>query len=159
MRHPYEDTIIGCKYRMQKDTSATALIAMLHRDRQIGGDNPEAFARIVSIPRTGLRHRQNAYKSSGRAYIGRQFAMQEAILVLNMLLQRFEFADFSNCQLETKQTLTINPDNFHIRVKLRAQRAVLPRSPRPLSRAARDRPHTASACLDLAVKGFLLSAM
>jgi len=50
-----------------------------------------------------------------------------------MLLQRFEFVDFANYQLETKQTLTIKPDNFHIRVKLRAKRAApaVVMTPRP----------------------------
>src|SRR5580704_16578819 len=59
----------------------------------------------------------NAYKPFGtgqRACIGRQFALQEATLVLAMLLQRFEFVDFANYQLETKQTLTIKPANFII---------------------------------------------
>ena len=49
--------------------------------------------------------------------------MQEAILVLSMLLQRFEFVDFADYQLETKQTLTIKPNDFHIKVKLPAGRA------------------------------------
>jgi cytochrome P450 / NADPH-cytochrome P450 reductase len=126
-RHPYEDTVIGGKYRMQKDDSATVLIAMLHRDRQIWGDNAEAFDPDRFNPENRAKIPPNAYKPFGtgqRACIGRQFAMQEAVLVLNMLLQRFEIIDFANYQLETKQTLTIKPDNFHIRVKLRAQRAV-----------------------------------
>ena len=40
-----------------------------------------------------------------------------------MLLQRFEFVDFADYQLETKQTLTIKPNDFHIKVKLPAGRA------------------------------------
>jgi cytochrome P450 / NADPH-cytochrome P450 reductase len=40
-----------------------------------------------------------------------------------MLLQRFEFVDFANYQLETKQTLTIKPNNFLIKVRLRTGRA------------------------------------
>src|SRR5207248_9874126 len=81
--------------------------------------NPEHWARVPP----------NAYLPFGtgqRACIGRQFAMQEAILVLGMLLQRFEFIDFANYKLETKQTLTVKPDNFHIKVKLRAGRATKP---------------------------------
>ena len=46
-----------------------------------------------------------------RACIGRQFALQEATLILSMLLQRFELIDFANYHLETKQTLTIKPNN------------------------------------------------
>jgi cytochrome P450/NADPH-cytochrome P450 reductase len=135
-RHPYEDTVIGGKYRMQKDTSATVLTAMLHRDQQVWGDNPEKFDPDHFNPENRARIPPNAYKPFGtgqRACIGRQFAMQEAILVLNMLLQRFEFVDFANYQLETKQTLTIKPENLHIRVKLRAKRAApaVVMTPRP----------------------------
>ena len=125
-RHPYEDTVIGGKYRLEKETSATILTAMLHRDKQVWGENPEAFDPDRFSPENRAKIPPNAYKPFGtgqRACIGRQFALQEAILVLSMLLQRFEFVDFANYQLETKQTLTIKPNNFHIKVKLRAGRA------------------------------------
>ena len=65
----------------------------------------------------------NAYKPFGtgaRACIGRQFAIQEALLVLGMLVQRFEFVDHLHYQLKTKTTLTIKPDDFHIQVRPRA---------------------------------------
>ena len=51
----------------------------------------------------------NAYKPFGtgaRACIGRQFAIQEALLVLGMLVQRFEFVDHLHYELKTKSTLT-----------------------------------------------------
>ena len=44
--------------------------------------------------------------------------------MLSMLLQRFELVDFANYQFETKQALTIKPNNFHIKVRLRAGRTV-----------------------------------
>jgi cytochrome P450/NADPH-cytochrome P450 reductase len=37
-----------------------------------------------------------------------------------MVLQRFELSDFSTYELRLKQTLTIKPDNFKIRVRPRA---------------------------------------
>jgi cytochrome P450 / NADPH-cytochrome P450 reductase len=124
-RHPYESTVIGGKYRLEKETSATILTAMLHRDKQVWGENPEEFSPDRFSPETRARIPPNAYKPFGtgqRACIGRQFAMQEAILVLSMLLQRFEFVDFANYQLETKQTLTIKPNNFLIKVSRRTGR-------------------------------------
>ena len=124
-RHPYESTVIGGKYRLEKETSATILTAMLHRDKQVWGENPEEFDPDRFSPENRARIPPNAYKPFGtgqRACIGRQFAMQEAILVLSMLLQRFEFVDFANYQLETKQTLTIKPNNFLIKVRLRTGR-------------------------------------
>jgi cytochrome P450/NADPH-cytochrome P450 reductase len=42
-----------------------------------------------------------------------------------MLLQRFEFLDHTNYQLKLKQTLTIKPDNFKIKIRQRTQRTIL----------------------------------
>jgi cytochrome P450 / NADPH-cytochrome P450 reductase len=127
-RRPYEDAVLGGKYRLERDSVVVVLTPMLHRDRRVWGDNPEAFDpdRFTSENRAKIP--PNAYKPFGtgqRACIGRQFALQEATLVLSMLLQRFEFIDFANYQLETKQTLTIKPVNFTIRVRLRAGRTAI----------------------------------
>jgi cytochrome P450 / NADPH-cytochrome P450 reductase len=125
-RRPYEDTVIGDKYRLGKDTGALILVGMLHRDKQVWGENPEAFNPDRFGPENRAKIPLNAYKPFGtgqRACIGRQFALQEATLVLSVLLQRFELVDFANYQLETKQTLTIKPNNFHIKVRLRAGRS------------------------------------
>src|SRR3954470_660204 len=35
-RRLYEDTVIGGKYRLEKDTAATILVGMLHRDSRSG---------------------------------------------------------------------------------------------------------------------------
>ncbi|HLM22050.1 MAG TPA: cytochrome P450, partial [Propionibacteriaceae bacterium] len=76
-------------------------------------------------PETRASLPANAYKPFGsgqRACIGRQFAMQEAVLVLGMLLQRFEFIDQLNYQLKIKESLTIKPDGLLIGVRLRPGR-------------------------------------
>jgi cytochrome P450/NADPH-cytochrome P450 reductase len=124
-RHPYQDTVIGGKYLIEKDATCTILTGMLHRDPQVWGENAEAFAPEHFSPEHQAQIPPNAFKPFGtgqRACIGRQFALQEATLVLGMLLQRFEFIDYANYQLETQQTLTIKPHNFHIKVKLRSGR-------------------------------------
>ena len=67
----------------------------------------------------------NAYMPFGsgqRACIGRQFALQEATLVLGMLLQRFELIDHRGYDLKIKETLTIKPDGLRIKVSPRAGR-------------------------------------
>src|SRR5439155_11151867 len=122
----YEDTVIGGRYAIPAHTPITILSQALHHHTEIWGAdaadfNPDHTApeRLAAIP-------PNAYKPFGtgqRACIGRQFAIQEAVLVLGMLLQRFELVDFANYQLETQQTLTVKPHNFHIKVKLRAWEA------------------------------------
>ncbi|MBV9909039.1 MAG: cytochrome P450, partial [Hyphomicrobiales bacterium] len=125
-RRPYKDTVLGGKYEVQAGSPVVVLTGMLHRDPKIWGDDPEAFDPDHFSPENRAKIPPNAYKPFGtgqRACIGRQFALQEATLVLAMLLQRFEFVDFADYELETKQTLTIKPANFIIRVKPRAGRA------------------------------------
>jgi cytochrome P450/NADPH-cytochrome P450 reductase len=85
---------------------------MLHRLKDIWGDdaeefNPDHFApeRRDSLPPNAFR----PFGSGQRACIGRQFALQEATLVLAMLMQRFEFVDHANYQLKVKESLTLKP--------------------------------------------------
>ena len=76
-------------------------------------------------PLTAAAIPPNAYKPFGtgiRACIGRQFALQEAVLVLGLLLQRFDFIDHLHYQLMIKTTLTVKPDDFHILVRPRPGR-------------------------------------
>ena len=123
-RAPFEDTVIGGgRYAIPAGTPLTVLIPSLHRDRGVWGENAEdwdpdhlAPERVAALP-------PNAYKPFGtgqRACIGRQFALQEATLVLGMLLQRFEFVDYLPYQLRTRTTLTIKPVDFRIQVRPRA---------------------------------------
>jgi cytochrome P450 / NADPH-cytochrome P450 reductase len=117
-RRPYKDAVLGGKYKIDADRGVVVLTGMLHRDQKIWGDDPETFDPDRFSPENRAKIPPNAYKPFGtgqRACIGRQFALQEATLVLAMLLQRFEFVDFANYQLETKQTLTIKPANFILR--------------------------------------------
>jgi cytochrome P450/NADPH-cytochrome P450 reductase len=124
-RRPYKDTVLGGRYKVEANSAVVVLTGMLHRDPKIWGDNPEAFDPDRFSRENRVKIPPNAYKPFGtgqRACIGRQFSLQEATLVLAMLLQRFEFVDFANYQLETKQTLSIKPANFNIRVRPRAGR-------------------------------------
>ena len=57
-----------------------------------------------------------------------RFAMQEAQLVLAMMLQRFDIVfDDPAYQLEIKETLTIKPHGLKIRARPRRERAIRPR--------------------------------
>lgn len=132
-RAPFADTVLGGRYTIPAGTAASILIPMLHRDRTVWGEDAEEFnpdhftdERKAALP-------PNAYKPFGtgmRACIGRQFALQEATLVLGMLLQRFEFVDHRDYQLETITSLTVKPKNFTIQVKPRPGRlaALRPRA-------------------------------
>lgn len=128
--YPYEDdTIIGNKYRVSKDQDWAVLIPMLHRDTSVWGEDAEKFNPDRFAPELEQLRPANAYKPFGngqRACIGRQFAMQEAVLVLGMILQRFELIDHSNYQLHIKETLTLKPEGFTMRVRPRTDAERVP---------------------------------
>ena len=131
-RYPYEDTVIGGRYAIPARTGITVLLPALHRDRGVWGPdaaefNPDHMAaeRMASVP-------AGAYKPFGtgqRACIGRQFALQEAALVLGMVLQRFELVDHLDYQLRTVTTLTVKPADFFIQVRPRPGVHIRPARP------------------------------
>ncbi len=119
---PYEDEVIGGKYAIPKGTFTTVVLPALHRDKSVWGDDPEAFNPDHFSPEAEAARNPAAYKPFGngqRACIGRQFALQESILVLGMILQRFDLFDHTDYHLDIKETLSIKPDEFFIRAKLR----------------------------------------
>ncbi|TAN12824.1 MAG: cytochrome P450 [Burkholderiaceae bacterium] len=132
---PLEDTVIGGQYAVTPRDTLMVLTPMLHRDTAVWGDDVEAFrperfdqALMEKLP-------PNAWKPFGngqRACIGRPFAMQEAMLVVSMILQRFDLIpDDPAYQLKVKETLTLKPLGFHMRVKRRDGGAFRPRSAVP----------------------------
>lgn len=120
--YPYKDEIIGGKYKVKKGTFVTLLTLMLHRDPSVWGPEPEKFNPENFSREAEAKRPPDAFKPWGngqRACIGRQFAMQEATLVMGMLLQRFQFFDHKKYQLKIKESLSIKPDGFTLKVKLR----------------------------------------
>jgi cytochrome P450 / NADPH-cytochrome P450 reductase len=126
-RAPYQDTVIGNRYQIPAGTPVTVLTQVLHRDQGVWGPDAEEFnpdhtavEKLATLP-------PNAFKPFGtgqRACIGRQFALQEATLVLGMLLQRFELVDYLGYQLRIKSTLTVKPDEMRIQVRRREKRPI-----------------------------------
>ena len=120
--YPYKDEIIGGKYKLKKNTFVTLLTLMLHRDPGVWGPEPEKFNPENFSREAEAKRPPDAFKPWGngqRACIGRQFAMQEATLVIGMLLQRFQLFDHKKYQLKIKESLSIKPDGFTLKVKLR----------------------------------------
>jgi cytochrome P450/NADPH-cytochrome P450 reductase len=117
----YEDTTIGDGFPIPKDYPVQLLIAALHRDPKVW-DNPEAFDIDRFLPDREAAMHPHAYKPFGsgvRACIGRVFALTEAKLALAVVLQNFALHDAADYKLAVKETLTLKPDNFRMRVRLR----------------------------------------
>ncbi|WP_159886087.1 bifunctional cytochrome P450/NADPH--P450 reductase [Paenibacillus puerhi] len=115
-----EDTMLAGKYPLKKGDSVNVLIPKLHRDIGVWGDDveefrPERFEDPSKIP----HHAFKPFGNGQRACIGQQFALQEATLVLGMVLRHFELIDHTNYQLKVKESLTLKPDEFTIRVRPR----------------------------------------
>jgi cytochrome P450/NADPH-cytochrome P450 reductase len=122
--YPYEDTVIGGKYKLVKNTFVTVLTPMLHRDQSIWAPNPETFNPDNFSSEEERSRPENAFKPFGngrRACIGREFSLHEATLALGMILQRFTLIDHTRYTLQIKETLTLKPDKFRIKVRLRGQ--------------------------------------
>ncbi|MDR6746705.1 cytochrome P450/NADPH-cytochrome P450 reductase [Bacillus pumilus] len=117
-----EDTVIGGKYSIKKNQSVSVLLPKLHRDQAVWGEDaeafkPERFLHPEKIP-------QHAYKPFGngqRACIGMQFALHEATMVLAMVLHNLELIDHTSYELDLKESLTIKPNDFKIKVRPRKQ--------------------------------------
>ncbi len=122
---PLKDEVIGGKYALKKGTFITVLVMALHRDKSVWGPNPDIFNPENFSREAESKRPHNAWKPFGngqRACIGRGFAMHEAALALGMILQRFKLIDHERYQMHLKETLTIKPDGFKIKVRLRTDR-------------------------------------
>lgn len=120
---PIEDTMLGDKYAVKKGEIILVLLPALHKDPLVWGEDAALFKPARFSTENFKKLPPNAWKPFGngaRACIGRPFAIQEAILVLSMILQRFEIeSDDPNYELKIKETLTLKPENFYLRAKRR----------------------------------------
>ncbi|MBM7117417.1 bifunctional cytochrome P450/NADPH--P450 reductase [Archangium primigenium] len=144
--HPHEDTVLGGRYAVTAQDTVMIFPPTLHRDPTVWGADAEAFRPERFDRDAEARLPPNAWKPFGngqRACIGRPFAMQEAQLVLSMILQRFDlFEDDPSYTLKIKQALTIKPDGFRIRVRRREPTALKSRSAPPATPRAPPRPES-----------------
>ncbi|NUP35773.1 MAG: cytochrome P450 [Streptomyces sp.] len=144
---PVEDTVIGGKYAVRTGETLMVLTPALHRD-PAWGENVELFDPDRFTPEREAARPVHLFKPFGsgeRACIGRQFALHEATLLLGLLVHRYRFVDHADYQLKIKQSLTIKPDDFTLRLIRRS--AAERRTPAAASGTAsvQDRPATRSA--------------
>src|ERR1700726_5238817 len=122
---PLKDETIGGKYKLKKNTFITVLVMALHRDPSVWGPNPDAFDPENFSREAEATRPVNAWKPFGNgqgACIGRGFAMHGAALAIGMILQAFKLIDHHRYQMHLKETLTIKPDGFKIKVRPRTDK-------------------------------------
>jgi cytochrome P450/NADPH-cytochrome P450 reductase len=122
---PAGDTVLAGKYPLTPADTLLVLQPMLHRDPAVWGDDAETFDPDRFATENAEKLPPNAWKPFGngaRACIGRPFAMQEAQLVIAMLLQRFDLVlDDPGYRLSVAETLTIKPHGLAVRAKARGR--------------------------------------
>ncbi|KAI8920820.1 bifunctional P-450:NADPH-P450 reductase [Powellomyces hirtus] len=110
-------------HTIQPTESAYVILPKLHRDPKVWGDDAEEFRPERMLDGGFERLPQNAWKPFGngmRGCIGRAFAWQESLLVLALIIQRFNFEMVDPAyELRIKQTLTIKPADFFVKAKPR----------------------------------------
>lgn len=121
-----EDTIVGGKYFVKKEQPFGMLVAKIHLDPKVYGETVHDF-----IPERMLDHEfekrnrefPDCWKPFGngvRGCIGRDFAWQEALIAVAMILQNFDLSfDDPTYELQYKQTLTTKPKNFYMKAAVR----------------------------------------
>jgi cytochrome P450/NADPH-cytochrome P450 reductase len=118
---PFDDVVLGGRYRLRKDRRISVVLTALHRDPKVWA-NPERFDIDRFLPENEAKLPAHAYMPFGqgeRACIGRQFALTEAKLALALMLRNFAFQDPHDYQFRLKETLTIKPDQFVLRARRR----------------------------------------
>ncbi|MEU0572255.1 cytochrome P450 [Nonomuraea sp. NPDC005983] len=144
------DTTVG-GFPVPADTPLFVLLPKLHRHPK-AWERPEEFDIDRWLPENKKDHHPAAYKPFGngeRACIGRQFALTEARLALAMILRRFAVSDPAVYRMKIKQTLTLKPEGFTVRVR--------ERRPHERGVAVAEVPAEESTQQDLAVTGVALT--
>jgi cytochrome P450 len=116
-----EDTMLAGVYPMRKGDWALALTMTLHRD-PLWGPCPEEFDPNRFAPERVRAHPAGLYKPFGtgpRSCIGRQFALHEAVLMLGVLIRRYDLVPDPEYRLQVQERLTTMPKGLRLGPRLR----------------------------------------
>jgi unspecific monooxygenase len=127
-REAREDTVLGGDgvpggaHPVRRGGWALVLAGLLHRDPAAWGEDPEAFDPERFAPEAVRGRPAHVFKPFGtgaRACIGRQFALHEAVLVLGLLVRRYDLEVEPGYDLRVAERLTLMPDGFRLRLHRR----------------------------------------
>ena len=116
-----EDTLLAGNYPMRKGDWVLALTPTLHRDPRWGPNpdefDPDRFAADRVKARPGYLYKP--FGTGERSCIGRQFALHEAVLILGMLIRRYDLIADPDYELQIQERLTLMPRDFRLGLRLR----------------------------------------
>ncbi|MFJ9037137.1 cytochrome P450 [Streptomyces sp. NPDC102406] len=121
-REAVADTTLGGRHPMRRGAWALVLTTMLHRDPAAWGEDPESFDPERFAPQAVRGRPAHVYKPFGtgaRACIGRQFALHESLLVLGLLLRRYDLHAEPGYRLRIAERLTLMPSGLRLRLTRR----------------------------------------
>ncbi|WP_166903153.1 cytochrome P450 [Mycobacterium sp. DL440] len=116
-----QDTVLAGIHPMRKGDWALALTSTLHRDPRWGCD-PELFDPERFTPEQMRTRPGGLYKPFGtgeRSCIGRQFALHEAVLMLAVLIRRYDLIADPDYTLQVQERLTMMPSGFRLGLRRR----------------------------------------
>jgi len=119
---PFADETVCGRFPIARDKTVTIFVPALHRDPAVWGDHVERFDPDRFSPENEKRRPATAYRPFGngpRACLGQFFAMQEAALILAVILRRYELVDFADYSLKLLYRVTLKPEDFRLRVRRR----------------------------------------
>ena len=138
-RSPREELTLSTGHRMRPEDWAIVLLPMVHRDRDVWGDDAEEFDPDRFSSERSRARPPHVYKPFGtgeRACIGRQFALHESVLALARMVHSYDFAGDPDYELRITERLTLMPAGFELRLK--------PRTPTPATTSHHTSPSGAS---------------
>ncbi|MDV9176610.1 cytochrome P450 [Streptomyces sp. W16] len=121
-REATRDTELAGVHPVRRGAWALILTPMLHRDPEVWGADAEEFdpdrfdAKAV---RSRAPHTFKPFGTGARACIGRQFALHEAMLVLGLLLRRYELRPDPAYRLRVAERLTLMPEGLRLHLDRR----------------------------------------
>ncbi|MDQ8702586.1 cytochrome P450 [Streptomyces sp. LHD-70] len=121
-REARHDTVLGGEHPMRRGAWALVLTMTVHRDPEAWGEDAEVFDPDRFDPKAVRARPAHVFKPFGtgaRACIGRQFALHEAVLVLGLLLRRYDLQGDPGYRLRVAERLTLMPEGLRLHLARR----------------------------------------
>ncbi|KAL8372575.1 hypothetical protein RB595_002084 [Gaeumannomyces hyphopodioides] len=123
---PYKPELLAGKYLVEPGEAVCCLLDPIHRDKAVYGADADEWKPERMLQENFEALPADAWKPFGngqRICLGMAFTWQESKLAMAMLLQNFDLSMHDpGYQLKIKHLLTIKPEGFHIKARLRRGR-------------------------------------